>query len=1190
MQRRGGVKRVTVSGFKSFAERSTFTLSDGITGIVGPNGSGKSNVIDAVRWVMGEQNAKLLRGERVTDVIFAGSQKRQAVAMAEVSLTFDNTDGQLSSDYESEITLTRRIYLDGHKEQLINKTACRLRDLTEFFTVSDLSSKSYSLIQQGQVERILNAKPEDIREIIEEAAGTIIFRKRSSETEKKLANTNNNLARVDDLLTELSRQKSALSEQVASAKHWQTITAEYETVQQQLIVYQYRQCLREADLLERQLRLETKVETDGYRQLRDYQDQRNKLHRQLNDHDPQVTEIENAITYLEKNLAEIETQLVKLKVSKENAQQRLTTLAVDIEEAEQLSSDLETEVQGLQKRRAGLTEQLARLNSEQQTVQQRLAKIDGSASELVLKEEEFREEIASLTKANNSRQVSLEFLQRGREKIVSTIDKLQSRLDVVSGRCQELQEQERRLQREIDSKQSGLGGELNKKQRLEQAIEQLTVANDELLSNRDRLKEQYFARKARYDSASAEIDSDRAQFLVAEDQKLGLVGEYLRFADNVDELPTPMVKAVERWAERVVVDNLAEFASFGRLADSDRDIALVIASCRLVDERQVDEWRRRFALSPLTDYLAIDRQLPVSVVSRVLNVLHVTFDLQMPEELSATMPDGVVLFTPQGGWLTRGGEATVAARRGKPGMISRQRVVDELQLELKVSQDELTAVQATLDANSAQKASHILEVKTIADSVQGENQQLAKILANYQTVAQQLAQEQQLVKEVEGQQKEQQHELAVIGDNIDAERQTQQSLTVELRELEQDFADIKASYADYQQQRQGLADRDNSLQVQIVKIGAEVEALNKEIQLKTNSLDNEQQRLLRYYSERDLFTADIEQADSDRQRYRQASEELVRTREEKSVQLLTKREGNQKIILELKKVETNVAECQREQDAMQKSIYLKTADKDRIDKKRQELEEQATEFAGLELDNYPLADGIVVEELLAKRQKLKETLAELGAVNMLALEEYDKLVAREEFVVQQRQELCDSIDLLRQAMTEIEQTSVKRFNEVFAQVAKEFEVLFPVLFPKGQATLVIDNVDDPLSSGVQVMVQLPGKKRQHMNLFSGGEKALTAISLIFSLLKTKPTPFCFLDEVDAALDEANVARFNRVLQQLSREFQFVIVTHNRKTMEVFDRIYGVTMQEPGVSKVVGIDFDKTLPTVLRKESVAEASP
>ena len=1181
MQRRGGVKRVTLNGFKSFAERSTFNFTDRVTGIVGPNGSGKSNVIDAVRWVMGEQNAKLLRGERATDIIFAGSQKRQSVAMAEVSLTFDNTDNLLSSDYESEITLTRRIYLDGHKEQLINKTACRLRDLHDFFTVSDLSSKSYSLIQQGQVERILNAKPEDIREIIEEAAGTIIFRRRRAETEKKLENTNNNLARIEDLLTEINRQKSALTEQVASAKRWQTLTAEYQTVQQQIIVYQYRQYLQESAVLERELRLETKVETDSYRQLRQYQEQRNKLQRQLTDHDPQVTEIENTISYLEKNLAEIETQLVKLGVTKENAQQRLTTLAVDIEETEQLNNDLETEVQELQERQTKLTEQLARLNNDQHTIEQQLAKIDNSASEIVLKEEEFREEIASLTKVNNSRQVSLEFLQRGRDKIVATIEKLQSRIDVVSDSCQEIKKQERHLQQKIDNKQSGLGSELNRKQGLEQAIEQLTVANDELSGERDRLKEQYFTHKARYDSASAEIDDDRSKFSVLEGQHL--IGEYLRFADNIDELPTQMVKAIERWTERLVVNDLAEFAQFSRLADSDYEIALVIASCRLVDDCKVNEWQQRFTLAPLTDYLVIDQRLPASVIGKVLKPLHVTFDLQMPEELSATMPDGVVLFTPQGGWLTKGGEATVAAARGERGLISRRRLVDDLQREVKVSQDELTAVQATLDANSAQKTSHVLEVKTINDSLQGGNQQLVKMLGEYQTVSQKLAQEQQLVKELEGQLVEQQHELTVIGDNIEAEQRVQQSVEVELQELEQDFAEIKVSYAGYQQQRQGLETRANELQVQSAKISAELEALNKEIRMKSNSLDNEQQRLLRYYSERDLFTADIEQADGDRQRYRQASEELIRTREEKSAQLLTKKEDSQKIILELKKVETSVAKCQRQQGAMQKSIYLKTADKERIDNKRRELEEQATEFAEFDLDSYPLAEGIVVEELLANRQKLKETLAELGAVNMLALEEYDKLVAREEFIVQQRQELSDSIDLLRQAVTEIEQTSVKRFNAVFTQVAKEFEMLFPVLFPKGRATLIIDNADDPLASGVQVMVQLPGKKHQHMNLFSGGEKALTAISLIFSLLKTKPTPFCFLDEVDAALDEANIARFNRVLQELSGDFQFIIVTHNRKTMEVFDRIYGVTMQEPGVSKVVGIDFDKTLPPTLQKE-------
>lgn len=1166
------LKKITVCGFKSFAERVSFNFVRRISGIVGPNGSGKSNVIDAVRWVMGEQNTRLLRGEQATDVIFAGAARRKALGMAEVSLTFDNSAGTLNlPEYShlTEISLTRRIYLDGQREYLINKTPCRLKDIVDFFTVSGLGSKTYSLIQQGQVERVLHAGPSDIREIIEEAAGTIIFKKRKAETDKKLENTTANLKRVDDLAAELHEQKKSLGAQAQVAQRHQSLSDDYDTVQKQIIAQQYRTTRTKLDALVIDLRQETKAEMHTYRELIACQQRRNTLQRELNEHDPQLTSLENELHSLQDNSRELEKAQVKTNLKKENAQHRLQELSRDIEEDEEESGTAEREQAKLQQEHNTLQTKITTITAELEKHADKIQQLDTRAADTVLREEEFNAEVARLQQLHNDRAVALKLLLHSKEKAVCAGEDLQRQLTARTATCASLTEQEQQLRRALRAKQTGLDTDLQQRRRLEAEIKKIETDSETHRTQRDRAKEIYFQTKATYDSVAAELARQRDRFCGYDDRHhLGLLSDYLAFNAKTSELPTRLRAALEQWAERVVVQDAGAFARFSRSLRGEGRVPVVILDYlpRRV-EAELSAWQRKHALQPLRAYLNVKPE-----VARLFEFIFVTLDLGLSETMLAELPAAVTLFTPQGSWIDGRGTAVITAASGE-GVISQQQSQQVWQAKVERARDELTHLQAQLDRGAERKNTLGVETAVLTDKLSTANRAAEKIMLGYQAAAQKLEHEKSLLSDLQEKAEALDDETTALSAQISADNQAQRTLEREQAELQADCVQIKEAYHNYRQQREELDQRRQECQLQLVKLNTELEAGTKALTSHNNNRIAVQNRLLRRCAERDLLTADIEQADYDHTQQVQAIEQLVRTQERKRELLLRGKQDVQKLRQELQRVEKVIAGHQQEQSSTRKSISLKAVTKGQLETTLQNIDEHVARLSDFNPDKYPLAPE-KIETLLGRKEKLRDELEALGAVNMLALEEYEKLQAREAFVDQQRQELRDSMDFLRQASAEIEASSVQRFNATFKQVATEFAQLFPVLFPGGQAGLVLDNPDDPGQAGVEIIVQLPGKKKQNLNLFSGGEKSLTAIALIFALLKTKPAPFCFLDEVDAALDEANVARFNRVLQELAQDFQFIIVTHNRKTMEAFDHLYGVTMQEPGVSKVVGVDLDQ----------------
>ena len=1167
------LKKLSISGFKSFAERAEFHFSHNISGIVGPNGSGKSNLIDAVRWVMGEQSAKQLRGERATDVIFAGSERRKPLGMAEVKLTFDNSQGTLNIPqlaHEQEINLTRRIYLDGHKEHAINKSPCRLKDIIEFFALSELGSKSYSMIQQGQVDRILNAKPEDIRELIEEAAGTIVFRKKKTETENKLASALQNLQRVEDILRELSKQKEKLEEQVQQAKKWQKLSDKHAQLDQHILAHRFQQTKNKLHVLLEEIRSENKHEIANYNELKKLQNKRNTLQKQFADTEPQTQQIERELGQLQKSKQELETTLIKLKIQKENSQQRVEELAASITEAEMEAEQNEQELQKQQQAHAALNKQTNALAVKLATTAQQVEHLDQQAANIVSKQEEHQEEIEHLGKIRDEALVAIKLLQRTQERLSQEQQTLQQQYTEVADKLQLSVTQKEKLKQTMLAQERDFGTKAEKKLTLEKKNTDLQIKRIEDEQQRDAAKERYFQHKANYESISASASASSALVSVA-DMPVRVLADYLSFLPKISELPSKIVNAFETWSEQLLVADYATYLRFCAAGKVRGQMSVFVAEALpALDTSALALWKQKYEVTPMLQFLQVE-ETARPLCARI----YVCLDLIIEANLLREMPVSLLLFTAQGAWIGADGNARLVNKSGE-GIISQQQKLKILAKALQEARTHLASLQLQIDRAAEKQTNNCLEIEAFNEELATDNKDLEKIVSGYRAVLQRTEHLQGVLAELQTKKQEQEEEINKNQTELQQQEEERNGIQQELQQLRADFSDIKSSYRRYQQQQAAKAKSLQTLQMEKVKLNAKLDTIARELHHTNKQNTAVRSRLLHNYDERNRYEKEGEQADLDEQRYRHAVENLLRAQEQKNQHLQHKKGNMQMLIQELKKTESAQNKQQRDHALLQKNIVMKTARKEQLEISLQTVKEQATTYQGFALEESEVQEKLNILSLEQQKQELKNQLAQMGAVNMLALDEYEKLVARKEFIDEQKQELLDSIEFLRQASDEIEKKATSRFQEIFTKVSEEFSGLFPTLFPRGKAHLVLNKPDTPLASGVQIMVQLHGKKQQQMNLFSGGEKSLTAIALIFSLLKTKPTPFCFLDEVDAALDEVNITRFNRILRDLSLQFQFILITHNRKTMEIFNHLYGVTMQEPGVSKVVSVDMRKDL--------------
>lgn len=1185
------LKKIVISGFKSFAERITLTLQKNhITGIIGPNGSGKSNIIDSVRWVMGEQNAKMLRGEKATDIIFSGSEKRKALSIAEVSLVFDNSESSpfcpVEYRHESEISITRRIYADGNREYFINQKLCRLKDITDFFVSSSLGSKSYSMIQQGQVDRILQAKPEEIREIIEEAAGTTIFRNRENETQKRLEATRLNLERVADLSTEVEKQMETLRDQVERSIEWQELTGKLKSSELSLFAHRCQELKVQIAELSKKIAAEAADDVKNLATLSKLEARYAEMMLALEKSDPEIRSLNENFSSTREKLARSEEALNSSLKLIANSDSQISSASEDLQKEEQSGIELTnlcdkihedfTKTKELSRNHESIVEegrhQLDLFNEKETIHNNRL--------------QDLRQEIRNIEKIVDTNNGRIELLKKNFQKIAKDKNEQVKRLIL-------LEENHSQNSILIDSariKSEKLRRELDEfmvsRSRLEFTYEENLKKLQDEEAQCKKLTDEHLYKKAEIATmeelkensgdSHAVIKKIQEQF---SDRSYKTLIDLVSFKDNMEKLPEKTLIAFEKWAERFC---LPDFESVNEFVDSVSKLKLGKFRVSLIqgsaNQDELDSWLTKLKGKSLFDVL--DTDIKDKVFLDFLKTLVFIPSNDLNDTLFDGLKLGAVIFTSEGTVIASSNNIQHGV--SGLGLLSQKAKSNKLADELAKLEKQIEKFNRTISDLKKKAETLKTELKTAQELTIEKNKKFIEASSDLKSIEAQMQQKEELILTAREQSKYIEDQCNSLETELTDLQNTNSTLSKEKKETELEIKDLRSAIEELLDEKQELQETLNQKKIGAAGAKEKLIALQNNLSQVQNQLHAQKEKIERKKIDLSKLQASVQHARDSRSSMESEIAHLMRTRDELDTLLREKQQEHASTREQLKELEQNIQICRDVQNKVKKSLSENELELEKARISLKSIEEQSQEKYQIDISTHEVESDINVLQLSKDIKSLRSKIEVFGPINMMASQEFKELVERKQFIDQQKSEVLTSMETLEKARAEIKEHASIKFMSTFVTLNKEFQELFPILFPGGEAQLTLVGSDDPLQAGVEIMVRLPGKKPQSMTLFSGGEKALTAISLIFALLKSNPTPFCFLDEVDAPLDESNVRKYNKLLQALSDKFQFIVITHNRRTMEVFDTLFGVTMQEPGVSKIVGVDLAQALPAHLQK--------
>lgn len=1181
------LKRIELSGFKSFADKTELEFGKGITAVVGPNGSGKSNISDGIRWVLGEQSARSLRGGKMEDVIFAGSDARKAVNYGEVSLTLDNGDHALPLDF-SEVTVTRRVHRSGESEYLINKQPCRLKDITELFMDTGIGKEAYSIIGQGRIEEILSTKSEDRRGIFEEASGIVKYKSRKKEAEKKLDETEQNLLRIHDLVSELEDQIEPLREQSGKAQKFKELKELLKTSEISLYVYQIDQLYQTwtetnagiEKLRKEQLALATVVGAHDA---------------QLETHRWETRRLEAELEELQKTLLAISEEFEKCEGQGEVLRERKKNLAANKAQLEQMLNsqqnrlaDKQSELAACQAKLADANKRLAACRAALRAEEEKLLGIAGGISSEA--EERLKAELLDvlnrLAQARNEARYAeqqLETLGRRGGRLEEERAKWQAQTERLAARRLELEAQLAAVRAEIERARSEFAA-LSRAMRGKQSVleeAQGTVRKWEqkleaLVSRRDTMRDL----QNDYDGFMHGVK----EVLKARNRPGGLRGIHGAVAELVKvpaEVETAVETALGGALQHIVVDSEAdgrEAIAFLKKRQLGRATFLPLDVIR---GRSIPDAERRAAESApgfvgvAVDLVSFDAKYREIVASLLGNVI-VAEKLEDANRIAARCQYRYRVVTLEGDVVNPGGSMTGGSQLKKSAnLLGRQRQIEELEREIEASRkqldelkrktqslkEELIADNRKLEAlrqagedKRGEEQRYAAELSPLANECKHAEEQLAMHSQDREALAFELA-------EYEGQ-KRSALELAAalerrereLSEAIREAEVARKASEFAKEELQTQLTELKVQTASVSQERQSLAEQERRVQ-------GEYEALRQEI---------EENRSLIV-----ALDADIERNDAEIVRQTELFNHLKIRKQEATEQTDFKRAERAEWVRKLELAENETRDQRVALKKVEEELHQAEVRANRLDVELDNLLKKLGEEYELSYElakaRYPLPQDVAATQ--SRVRELKREISALGEVNLGAIEEYARVSERFQFLSEQKKDLLEAKASLYKVIREMDEEMAKRFRATFDAIRSHFVVVFAKLFGGGRADLILADPGSPLDTGIEIVAQPPGKKLQNLQLLSGGERALTAIALLFAILNVKPVPFCVLDEVEAALDEANVARFAAYLREFSDVTQFIVVTHRKGTMEEADVLYGVTMEEGGVSKLVSVRLE-----------------
>lgn len=1170
------IEKIELIGFKSFAEKTTFHLHPGITCIVGPNGAGKSNIVDSFRWVLGEQSAKSLRGEKMEEVIFNGSTTKKPRGMSEVNLilSFDSPE-QGNGDSQSMTSVARRLYRSGESEYLINRSQCRLRDIKDLFLDTGLEIKSYSILEQGRIGEILNSKPQDRRFLIEEVAGVMKYKVRKAEAQSKLESSRLNLQRINDIVTEVKRQINSLDRQVKKAERYKKLSSEMRSIELKIAKRDYtdlrgsldgilneHKSLKEEEALVRAglNKAENAIETKRIGLL-EKEKSLDTITSELRELEREVAETERVIAISTTESSNLAEYMTKLSQQESDVAQKIVGIENRNKELDSAEMDIETEMETIRQELSEKNESLRELESElsekEELVESKRKEIFGIAEEISNIKNDLGRFLTSIDNLEKKHASVLKEYEAGREQLSGAEDGLKDTDGMLINKHNELallKENKEYLVTDLEEYRT----------KLEQTRNTIAGAREELASATSRLTS---LREIMHEEISKDLLSEHLQIMAS-------VAEVI----DVDEA---YEKAIENaLSEKVKGFIIQSFEAICSAAPNLKDIRrtafvpLNVFSVEMNEIPEMEPLRHESVIGNAAALVRIhpDKNLFSPVIKGILNNVIVVKDLSAAFSLlsgpGSNSINGKFTFVTIDGETVEPSGAVVVGE-GK-GILRRKREIRELDtlIEKKKSEmehlvDTLTDIETSLQGKEsslkeiestiihAEKEVSLL--KLTAENQKEEKEKLSRKLAYLNIEGGEILKEKESLKET------------VSEKEWEAERITARK--VETERLVSDMQDaISKNRERYETERASITD----LRLSLNSCKEHMESLKKE---KETSLDV----LADLTKTQEMLIKEKYDIDS---RIMQCKEDIDMNNE-KLKGLVLKADNLKTVISENKEIIRSESEelIRSEQESKAHRIRLdsliSTINESDVSiaehrLKIENLSGNTMQNYGIEIDSFESEPLLLGEE--ERLSEIRTKILELGPVNLGTIEEYEELKNRYEFLTKQQEDLNKSIAELEEAITKINSTTRRKLREAFEQLNTKFSEVFTLLFGGGKAGLLMTDENNILDSGIDIIAQPPGKKLQNINLLSGGEKALTALALLFASFLIKPSPLCILDEVDAALDESNIERFAKMLRELSREIQFIVVTHNRVTMEAADYLYGITMEEPGVSKVISMQL------------------
>lgn len=1177
------LKNIEVQGFKSFAQKINFEFHNGITGIVGPNGSGKSNVGDAVRWVLGEQSAKQLRGGNMQDVIFSGTETRKPLSFASVAITLDNSDHKLPVEF-NEVTVTRRLYRSGESEYLINGSACRLKDINEMFYDTGIGKEGYSIIGQGQIDKILSGKPEDRRELFDEAAGIVKYKRRKNTTIKKLEDEQQNLVRVTDILSELTKQLGPLERQSETARIYLAKRDSLRELDVNMFLLESRQTEKDLLVLREKNETASVQLEDTNREYQHTKVEYDRLEQELEELNRQMDELrektqQNALQkqQLEGQINVLNEQIQAGLQSDTHFKNRLEIVEEDLKQRQQARSEVEEEkgslhtiVKEAQKR---LTDQEDRLHTVQEQISQCESAVEDGKNEIIEilnsrattkgKAQRFDTlmEQVGIRKAEVNQHILHLKSEEAQQKTIRA--KAQSEYDQITEEIHQIDQKSRQMDQQVHSLSEDL-----KKQTTQLEISQ-TVYHREAsrLESLRNITE-------RYDGYGNSI----RRVMEQKDRVSGIRGVVADLIQVNKEYEIAIETALGGSIQNIVTDNeqtakrIIEYLKKNRFG---RATFLPLNSINTRGEfSQKDALKEAGVIGLASDLVTTEKEytgLTRYLLGRVLVVDQIDHAIAIAKKYHHSLR----MVTIEGESLSPGGSMTGGAFKNNSNLLGRRREIEELEGKVAAQKEEVSRLAASMEENRHNR-------NQLREQISQLQEQLRSKYVAQNTAKMNLVQLNDKEQEIRDGYERIRLDQEQIRRQISEIKQDHDKIDEELKASRQDEKELETYIETRQKELEEWKNEESSVQRKLEDLRLEASTTQQKESFASENLSRLISEIQGLVQEKQTILETLKQGNQEMENKRRSVEELKEAVSGFGGQEEADRQQLENWQKEKDLKNTSHKAFFEKRDHLSGQISLLDKECFRLKSQMEKLEESREAQISYMWEEYEITPNNALQyrkeeytdlkEMKKQITQLKDEIRKLGSVNVNAIEDYKNLQERHAFLSGQYEDLKKAEAQLENIIRELDEGMRQQFSEKFRDIQREFDKAFKELFGGGKGTLELEEDVDILEAGIKIISQPPGKKLQNMMQLSGGEKALTAIALLFAIQNLKPSPFCLLDEIEAALDDSNVGRFAGYLQKLTKNTQFIIITHRRGTMNAADRLYGITMQEKGVSTLVSVDL------------------